>query len=248
MHWSDINKLPLNAAKCVVMHITRSRQSAQVTYRMGGASLDVVTTHKHLGVILSNNLDWGPHIDEVSRKANRLLGFIQRTVGCNDHGTMKKLYFALVRPILEYCAPVWTPYKETHKNKLEGVQRRFTRFCFPGPWRNRPSYTVRLQTLDIPTVNNRFLYLRVMFIIGCLWSKYNIHWSDLIQVNTHNSRLAANLNFLHHYHSRTDAFHNSLFVSFPRLWSLIPVNISNIAVFSKQSFSFSLRRHLYPNV
>ena len=125
--WSTINKLPLNAAKCVVMHITRSRRPILVSYRMGDTSLETITTHKHLGIVLSSNLEWGPHVDEVTSKAKRLLGFIRRTVGSNDPATMKKLFVALVRPIIEYCAPLWTPNKESHKHKLEGVQRSFTR-------------------------------------------------------------------------------------------------------------------------
>ena len=80
--WSTINKLPLNAAKCVVMHITRSRRPIFVSYHMGD---------KHLRIVLSSNLEWGPHVDEVSSKVKRLLGFIRRSVGSNDPVTMKKL-------------------------------------------------------------------------------------------------------------------------------------------------------------
>ena len=129
---------------------------------------------------------------------------------------MKKLFVALVRPIIEYCAPLWTPNKKSHKHKLEGVQRSFTRYCFPGPWHSRPSYDTRLQILDIPTTISRFDYLRTMFVVGCLWGKYDISWEDYIKVNTSNSRQAVNVDF-RHFRSRTDAFHNSLFVSFPRI-------------------------------
>ena len=119
--WSTINKLHLNAAKCVVMHITRSRRPIFVSYHMGDTPLETITTHKQLGIVLSSNLEWGPHVDEVTSKAKRLLGFIRRIVGSNDPATMKKLFVALVRPIIEYCAPLWTPNKESHKHKLEGV-------------------------------------------------------------------------------------------------------------------------------
>ena len=67
--WSTINKLPLNAAKCVVMHITRSRRPIFVSYHMGDTPLETITTHKHLGIVLSSNLEWGPHVDEVTSKA-----------------------------------------------------------------------------------------------------------------------------------------------------------------------------------
>ena len=133
-----------------------------VSYNMNETLLDRVNTHKHLGVTLSCNLDWGTHIDEVTSKSQRLLGFIRRTIGSNDPDTLKKLYSALIRPILEYCAPVWAPYKGIHRQKLEGLQKRFTRYCFPGPWHSRPSYTNRLQTLDIPSVISRFNYLCII--------------------------------------------------------------------------------------
>ena len=94
--WSTINKLPLNAVKCVVMHITRSRRPIFVSYHMGDTPLETITTRKHLGIVLSSNLEWGPHVDEVTSKAKRLLGFIWRTVGSNDPATMKKLFVALL--------------------------------------------------------------------------------------------------------------------------------------------------------
>jgi hypothetical protein len=243
--WSTVNKLPLNAAKCVVMHITRSNRPITVKYYMGDTPLETISTHKHLGVVLSSNLEWGPHINEVTSKAQRLLGFIQRTVGSNDHNTMKKLFIALVRPILEYCAPVWAPNREGDKHKLEGVQRRFTRYCFPGPWHSHPSYSTRLQTLNIPTTISRFDYLRVMFVVGCLWGKYDFSWEDYVKVNTFHSRQAANVDFRHIFRSRTDAFHNSLFVAFPRIWSTLPNDVSSEIVFSLFSFSRNLRRCMY---
>ena len=69
-------------------------------------------------------------------------------------------------------------------------------------------------------------YLRTMFVVGCLWGKYDISWEDYIKVNTSNSRQAVNVDF-RHFRSRTDAFHNSLFVSFPRIWSTLPDDVSS---------------------
>ena len=146
---------------------------------------------------------------------------------------------ALVRPIIEYCVPLWAPNRESHKLKLEGVQRSFTRYCFPSPWHSIPSYNTRLQTLDIPTTIFRFDYLHTMFVVGFLWGKYDISWEDYVKVNTSNSRQAVNIDF-RHLRSRTDAFHNSLFVSFPRIWSTLPDDVSSEIVFNLFSFSCML--------
>ena len=128
--WSTINKLPLNAAKCVVMDITRSHRPISISYHMGDTR-ETISTHKHLGIVLSSNLEWDPHVDEVTSKAKRLLGFILRTVGSNDTVTMKKLFVALVRPIIEYCAPLWAQNKESHKHKLKGFRGVSLDFAFP---------------------------------------------------------------------------------------------------------------------
>ena len=36
-------------------------------------------THKDLGVIISNNLEWSPHLDSILTKSYKTLGLIQRT-------------------------------------------------------------------------------------------------------------------------------------------------------------------------
>ena len=81
--------------------------------------------------MLSSNLEWGPHVDEVTSKPKRLLGFIRRTVGSNDPVTMKKLFFALVRPTIEYCAPLWTPNKEVTNISWKGFRGASLVIVFP---------------------------------------------------------------------------------------------------------------------
>jgi len=44
-----------------------------------------------------------------------------------DHKILVKAYVTYVRPILEYCSAVWSPHRIDLINKLEDVQRRFTK-------------------------------------------------------------------------------------------------------------------------
>ena len=107
---------------------------------------------------------------------------------------MMTLFAALVRSVIEYCAPLWAPNRESHKHKLEGVQRSFTRYCFPCPWYSRP-YDTRLRTLDIPTTISRFRLSSYHVCCWVFWGKYDISWEDYIKVNTSNSRQVVNVNF-----------------------------------------------------
>jgi len=44
-----------------------------------------------------------------------------------DRKILVKAYVTYVRPILEYCSAVWSPYRIDLINKLEDVQQRFTK-------------------------------------------------------------------------------------------------------------------------
>ena len=57
-------------------------------------------------------------------KANKVLGSIKRSVGTANVNVFSMLYKFLVRPILEYAAPVWCPYLAKDIHALESVQRR----------------------------------------------------------------------------------------------------------------------------
>ena len=45
---------------------------------------------------------WNKHIDIITAKANRKLGFVKRNVNINNREVTAHAYKSLVRPILEY--------------------------------------------------------------------------------------------------------------------------------------------------
>ena len=63
----------------------------------------------------------------ASNKANRILGFIKRTVTNRTPEVILKLYLALVRPHLDYAVQFWSPYYRMDINRLEAIQRRMTK-------------------------------------------------------------------------------------------------------------------------
>src|SRR6218665_2980524 len=52
---------------------------------------------------------------------------IRRTIVTRDKDTILRLYKTLVRPQLEYCIQVGSPYLKQDMEKLEKVQRRTTK-------------------------------------------------------------------------------------------------------------------------
>ena len=63
---------------------------------------------------LSSNMSWAPHIDRITgnaKKKKKTLGFIKRNSKTKaPRARVREMAFnTLVRPQLEYAAPVWDP-------------------------------------------------------------------------------------------------------------------------------------------
>jgi hypothetical protein len=78
--WETDWQMEFNPDKCKVMHITRSRKPFLQDYTLAGTTLECVDTSTYLGVDLSTQLDWDPHINKIINKSNRTLDFIKRNL------------------------------------------------------------------------------------------------------------------------------------------------------------------------
>ena len=118
---------------------------------LNGQSRDKEATH---GV--DNTISWSSHIQAISNRSTKVLNFIKRNLNnaCCPLDTKKTAYLTLVRPIMEYAAPVWDPYYNTDIYRLEKVQRRAARWI-SSKYSRTTCVTSLLSTLNIPTLKQR---------------------------------------------------------------------------------------------
>ncbi len=108
---------------CKAMRITNKRNKIYYTYSLNNASLEWVDTFRYLGVKVNSKLTWTDQVSEAKIRATLLLNLLRRVMqGCSKQAK-GRAYTALVRPHLETCAPVWTPYQKGAQDDLEKVQR-----------------------------------------------------------------------------------------------------------------------------
>lgn len=68
------------------------------------------------------------HVDIIVKRAHRNLGFLVRiTKEFNNEKCLQLLFNTLVRPGLEFASTIWTPFQRNKTEKIEKVQRKFTR-------------------------------------------------------------------------------------------------------------------------
>lgn len=157
--WCSQNALSLNINKCHFIAFTNKNVSIPVTYHINHTPLIQVNQIKDLGVILDSKLKFDKHIEMITNKAYKMLGFINRiTKEFTDINCIKLLYNTLVRSHLEYCTSVWNPYTQKQIHCIERVQKLFTRQVFYRLRVPYAPYESRLEHQKMATLEQRRIY------------------------------------------------------------------------------------------
>ena len=129
----------------VTRHLTENQ--VQFEYSLHQQKLEQVQYAKYLGITITDNLYWDQPVSESSCKATKTMGFLRRNLAWAPRHTKEVAYKTLVRPHLDYAAPIWHHYHDTQIAQVEKVQRTAARWTCR-QWRNASSVGDMLDELD----------------------------------------------------------------------------------------------------
>lgn len=177
--WSQDWMLPINASKCVVLHM--GKNNPKTPYHMCGLQLRIVQSHVDLGVVITEDLSWSSHISYVCKKANSTMYLLRKAFREVSFDAFIKLYKCYVRPILEFAGPVWCAELVRDKNALESVQRRATRLPFRGS--DRPPYEQRMTMAHLKSFESRKLRGDLIITYRAMNNLFSVDISNLFPIN-----------------------------------------------------------------
>src|SRR3989441_8033171 len=169
--------MPFNVSKCCVMHV--GKKNAKEVYQIDGKEIGKVKEIKDLGVFFTEGCKPTVNCNRVSKSANKIMGLIRRKVANKSMEGMLILYKTLVRPILDYCIPVWRPYLKKDIMQLEKIQKRYTKMikgC------RRITYEQRLDNLNLTTLEERHHRADMIQVYSILNDKSNTYPTDILQI------------------------------------------------------------------
>ena len=119
---------------------------------LNGKPLELVTSAKLLGMIISHDLKRNMHTSELSRKCSSHLYFLKQLKRSGvAPSELVLFYVTCIRPILEYASPVFHRSLPNYVSEdLERIQRRALRIICPDL-----SYSVALETAGLPKLYER---------------------------------------------------------------------------------------------
>jgi hypothetical protein len=126
--WEKMWGMQFHPEKCNSLSVTRSQTPFHTSYILKGHTLESVTTAKYLGITISKDMNWDTHINNITSKANKIIGFLRRNLQIQNTEAKTLAYKSMVRSNLEYCTSVWSPDTEKLKSKLGQVQHRAARY------------------------------------------------------------------------------------------------------------------------
>ncbi|KAK9728542.1 Reverse transcriptase (RNA-dependent DNA polymerase) [Popillia japonica] len=123
--WCKDWLLDLNENKCSILHIGSNNPRRQ--YTLNNQTIKTVSTQEDLGVVISADLRWAPHIGKVVKRVNSMSYMISRTFTNPSPKLLEKIYKIYIRSIMDHAAVVWSPYLAKDIHALEQTQRKISR-------------------------------------------------------------------------------------------------------------------------
>jgi hypothetical protein len=164
VYWSNAWQLKINVDKCHVLPIRNHKRSkdnrpTQCQYLLDGVPLSNVSFTSDLGIIIDSNLSFKLHISTIISKALQRVGVFFRGFSSRRLDIVRKTFITYIRPLLEYNSNVWNPAHKYLVDKIESVQRQFTKRIASI---SHLSYLERLQILGLEPLELRRLHFDVI--------------------------------------------------------------------------------------
>jgi ribonuclease P/MRP protein subunit RPP40 len=183
--WSNEWQLKLAPAKCIVMRI-RSGHSLKCSpsYHIGANSLPVVTSCTDLGVSYDDRLSFSPHLSKIVVKASQRAKLILKCFRSRDSQLLMRAFCTFVRPLLEFSSVIWSPYTIADLNRIESVQRSFTKAIQNLRF---STYKERLINLCVDSLQCRRIKADLVFCYKILHNLVDVNSNELFTLsqNTH---------------------------------------------------------------
>ena len=126
--WAKSWIVSFNPTKTESLLISRKvNKTRHPSLSMANEEITEVSSHRHLGILLSNDGNWHSHIEYIKSKAWPRIHIMRKLKFVLDRKSLEKVYFCFIRPILEYADITWDNCTQYQKDELDKIQHEAMR-------------------------------------------------------------------------------------------------------------------------
>ena len=182
-----------------------------------------VNEYKYLGITITSNMSWSPHITNVCNKTRRQIGLLYRRFYQNScSNTLLKLYQRFIRPHQEYSAVVWNPHLKGDIEALEKIQKYALRVCFKS-W--DLNYEDLLSVASLPSLHERRMQASLCHLFKIINGLTDFPGAPVTKRQFHYCSRTSSSSALSIPHFRTTSYQHSFFPLAVSCWNKLPSEI-----------------------
>ena len=235
--WSSKWQLKINEVKSSILNLGSIKTG--VCYSISGSELPVVNIVRDLGIQVDSSLKFSYHTSQITNAAFRRLGVLLKSFTCRDLSFMRLAFVTYIRPMLEYCTPVWSPYLLTDIDSIESVQRCFSRRIDSI---RHLTYCKRLAILDLESLEQRRIKYDLVMYFKILRGFVDMTAADFFKLVDHQYPTRGHPFRIVKPRGISRSLENSFNSRCIDCWNSLPtdfVNASSVAVFKYKLKSFN---------
>ena len=233
--WADQWLVNFSAPKTKSMTVTFKKEVLQPDLIFNSNVLNTVSEHKHLGLTLSKNLGWTPHIQSIIKNVSPMIDVLKKLKYSIDRKSLETIYFTFIRPKLEYGCHVWDNCDKKDSDLLEKSQLDVGRIVACA--RKGTSNTYLYEELNWQTLKSRRELIKLKLFSKIVDKSAPTYLCELIPENTHTRNLR-NQNNIRNYKCRTETYKTSFIPASVQSWNQLQISERNINFFTESLRSY----------
>ena len=220
LHYFETWQLKVNPEKCTVLHLGHSNSPHD--FLINNAAIPTSNESKDLGYLMTNNCSSNKYIAKIAATAHFRIKQMNISLHCNDIKFKVFLYCTYIRPLVEYVTPIWSPHLINEIDRVEKVQKRFTKLL---PGMRNLNYKERLATLNLKSLEER----RIIFDLILIYKIHNniISFTDYVFFEPANTVTRGHNLKLKNIYARTNIKKFNFPTRTIQYWNNLPANVVN---------------------
>lgn len=239
--WCSANAMLLNPRKTKSMVITTRQKHQRVLpsldLLLSSQVIEQVSEHRHLGVIIDDQLKWQAHINCLTNTIAKNVYLLSRLRFFSNSEACRTFFFAHIMSRINYVSNAWDSCSEVHMKKLKSVHKRGVRVLCSA---SRMLPGQECASFDPLPLKYHLQFNKCILVHKVVHNKSPIYLKQFLQTGTRHALNSRN-NILVLPKTRIDLYKTSFSYSGSSCWNELPSQLKTAC--SIDTFKLKLFKH-----